>query len=166
MTSALDEFVSITSLDDTDPAVNALFRRKFRADIPEFPNHVVAWVRDADGGRQPCCYSHVTDCGDLLLGGGACSDDRVLRRLTTEQRDALREVGGIYRLTIEWVVAHFRDRFPALFVYVGDPLSERVLRGAGFEPTHVERLMVRWLQQPTDRRRHQLVAKAKSFIPF
>lgn len=166
MSSAIDEFVFIADLDDADPAVAALFQRKFCADIPEFPHHIVAWVRGADGRQTPGCYSHVTDCGDLLLGGGACSDDRVLRRMSAAQRDALREVGGLYRLTIEWVAQRFRTRHPALFVYVGDALSERVLRAAGFEATRVERLMVRWLQDPSERRRHQLVAKAKSFIPF
>ena len=166
MASALDAFVFIADLEDADPAFAALFRRKFRADIPEFPHHIVAWVREADGRQVPGCYSHVTDCGDLLLGGGACSDDRVLRRMTAAQRDALREVGGLYRLTIEWVAQRFRTRHPALFVFVGDALSERVLRSAGFESTAVDRLMVRWLQDPDAKRRQQLVAKAKSFIPF
>jgi hypothetical protein len=166
MSCALDEFISIRCLDETDAAMNALFQRKFRADSPEFPLHIVAYVRDAEGLQTLCFYSHITDCGDLALGGGVCSDERVLRRLTSPQRDALREAGGIYRHTIDWFVTQFCDRFPALFVYVGDRLSERVLRSAGFESTSVDRLLVRWLQDPSDRRRQQLVAKAKSFIPF
>lgn len=166
MSNPLDDFIVVTDVDEADAAVGELFLRKFRAQVPEFPHHIVAWVRQGDGGLVPGCYTHVTDCGDLLLGGGACTDDRVLRRMSAQQRSALRAAGGLYRHTIEWVAHAFSARFPALFVYVGDALSERVLRASGFVPTRHERLFIRWLQAVPERSQRQLVAKAFSFIPF
>jgi len=166
MSNPLDDFIVVTDVDEADAAVAELFLRKFRARVPEFPHHIVAWVRREDGGRAPGCYTHVTDCGDLLLGGGACTDDRVLRRMSAHQRSVLRAGGGIYRHTIEWVADQFSAMFPALFVYVGDALSERVLRASGFVATRHERLYIRWLQAVPEHRQRQLVAKAFSFIPF
>lgn len=163
---ALADFVGFLELDEAEALVGELFMRKFRVAIPAFPRHLVALVSGADGLAAAACYTHVTDCGDLILGGGACTDDRVLRRLPAEQRHRLRAFGGIYRCLILHALEILRQDFPALFVYCGDGLSERVLRSAGFLPVGPEGLMVNWMQGVEPRRERQLVAKAASFIPF
>ena len=115
---------------------------------------------------MPVCYIHFTDCGDILLGGGACVDDRVLRKMSTDERDALRTVGGIYQFALTWSVRHFSDRFAAVFGYCGDALAERVDRAAGFESTAYDRLLVYWTREVDAVRRHRMVEKAQAFTPF
>jgi hypothetical protein len=126
----------------------------------------VAYYRTAEGASLLACYVHFTDCGDILLGGGACVDDRVLRRMSTQQRDAVREAGGIYRHALEWSVRHFSARFAAIFGYCGDALAERIDRAAGFESTPHDHLLVYWTRESDTRRRRQMIAKANSFAPF
>ena len=82
----IDEFILIEEVQGGPAFASELFQRKYRLPVPEFPHHVVAFFRNADGSCVPACYVHFTDCGDLILGGGASTDDRVLRRMDAAQR--------------------------------------------------------------------------------
>lgn len=162
----LADFVRFAELGDLDEGLRALFRRKFRLEAPEFPHHFLASVRLGDGSWQPASYMHATDCGDLVIGGGACTDERVLRRLDGEQRRRLRAFGGIYRALVLYEMAWFREKLPAAFACVGNPVAVRLLATLGFEPAGPDTLFVRWLQAVDAARQRQLVAKAASFMPF
>ncbi|HET6632454.1 MAG TPA: hypothetical protein VFG73_07085 [Rhodanobacteraceae bacterium] len=166
MSQPLDDFVSVSEVQDATLLAGDLFRRKFGLAIPEFPHHFVAFVRLPGGALQPACYTHATDCGDIALGGGACTDTRVLRRLDASQRERLRAVGGIYRYTLLGMLDQLRARFPVLFAYCGDALSERVMLATDFQPTGEPGLLAYWMATVTERRRAQMVAKARSFVPF
>lgn len=161
----LDDFIMMGEGSDIPVAAEALFRRKYQRGVPDFPHHVIASYRD--GADTPLvCYIHFTDCGDILLGGGACVDDRVLRQMKIEQRDLIRAAGGIYQHALRWSVRHFAPRFAAIFGYCGDALAERIDRAVGFESTAHEHLLVYWTRDVDARRRHQMVEKANSFAPF
>ena len=162
----LGDFVSFSAVDDAELLVGELFQRKFCLPLPRFPHHFVGFVRDGERSLYPVSYYHATDCGDLILAGGACSDNRVLRRLNSQQRERLRAYGGIYRCSLIFGLDYFRKGFPVIFVFCGDALSERVLRSAGFEPAGPDQLFAHWLQSADRKRRSQMIAKAETFMPF
>lgn len=161
----LEQFIAVETCDDVPAAAQALFRRKYGRDIPDFPHHVVAYLRDSDA-LQTLCYVHFTDCGDILLGGGACSDDRVMRRMSAAQRAAVRDAGGVYQYALSWSVRHFSARFAAIFGYCGDALAERVDRAVGFQSTPYDRLLVYFTREVEPHRRRQMIEKAHSFGAF
>jgi len=164
--SSIEGFVFIKEASHELESADALFQRKYRLSLPAFPHHVVANYRAADGSTAVACYIHFTDCGDLMLGGGACSDDRVLRRMDAAQRLAVRDAGGLYLHTLKWSLRHFGPRFSAIFGYCGDALAERVDRAAGFQSTDHPHLLVYWTRVVDQNSRAQVIAKANSFTPF
>jgi hypothetical protein len=162
----IDDFISVEETPEVPDVAESLFQRKYQRSVPEFPHHVVAFYRTSDCAQSLVCYVHFTDCGDILLGGGACVDDRVLRQMTLAQRDAVRAAGGIYQHALQWSVRHFAPRFAAIFGYCGDALAERIDRAVGFESTPHDHLLVYWTRASDDRSRRQMIAKANSFAPF
>jgi len=166
MSSAVDRFIQVSEVDDAVEIAQPLFDRRYRLPVPEFPHHVAAMYTGADGTRALACYIHFTDCGDLILCGGACTDNRVLRRMSETERDALREVGGIFQHTLAWSQRHFGARFAAVFGYTGDTLTKRVIDTLGWVPTPHPHLVVYWMQPVDERKRRQMIAKAHSFGAF
>ena len=162
----IDDFISVQETEDVPEVAESLFQRKYQRSVPIFPHHVVASFSTDEAVVLPMCYVHFTDCGDILLGGGACVDDRVLRQMTLAQRDVVRASGGIYQHALQWSVQHFAPRFAAIFGYCGDALAERIDRAVGFQSTSHEHLLVYWTCEIDARRRHQIIAKAHSFAPF
>ena len=160
------DFIEVGASARLPESAQALFLRKFDSPAPDFPHHVLAHWRDPSGEPQLACYIHFTDAGDILLGGGACTDERVMRRLSAAQRDALRRAGGIYRYALEWSVRHFAARFSAVFGYCGDRRAERVDLAAGFVPTAHEHLLVYWTHKLEGSRQNELVARAMTHVPF
>jgi hypothetical protein len=161
----IKDFIDVRETEDAPAALESLFRRKYQRTLPQFPYHVAAYHRDQDGA-VPLCYVHFTDCGDILLGGGACVDNRMLRRMTHDQRAAVHAAGGMYHHVLAWSVRHFAPRFDAIFGYCGDALAERVDRAVGFRPTAHVRLLVYWTRDVDARRRGHMIEKANAFVPF
>jgi hypothetical protein len=148
-----------------DAAMDALFRQRYGVPGPDFPHHVVAWWVDG-GERRPLCYIHFTAQGEVLLGGGACVDQRLLRRVPRELRESIRAQGGLYHLSLAWSLRHFIARYRAVFGYCGDPLAERVDRAVGFSDTGHEHLLVYWLGDCDAATRTRLIAAAHAVGPF
>src|SRR5258706_12329067 len=91
----IEQFITVTEVDE-DPAIaDALFQRAYRKPVPDFPHHIVAFYRCGDGTQVPVSYVHFTDCGDMFLAGGASTDGDVLRAMSAEERAALQENGGL-----------------------------------------------------------------------
>src|SRR5690606_21940535 len=107
-----------------------------------------------------------TPCGDILLGGGACTDDRLLRRLPAAQRAVLRAAGGVYHHALTRSVALFAPRYPAIFGYCGDALAERVDLSVGFRPTGHEHLLVYFTRPLAEPAKARLIAQAHAIGPF
>lgn len=161
----LSAFFQVREVAALDAATAGLFRRRYRQAPPDFPHHVVGFWRTADGDL-PLCYIHFTAMDRILLGGGACTDPRLMRRMPSEQRAALRSAGGIYHHTLASAVALFAARFPAIFGYCGDALAERTDRAVGFEPTGHRHLLVRFSQPLPPADRQELIAQAHAVGPF
>ena len=164
--STLDHFFSVREVADGRAAAGALFQRRYGEVAPDFPHHVVGFWRDSDGVEQPICYIHFTPRGDMLLGGGACTDDRLIRHLPAAHRAALRAAGGIYHQTLAQSVALFAPRYPAIFGYCGDALAHRVDRAVGFQPTRHAHLLAYFTRPLPDREQARLIEEAHAVGPF
>ena len=163
---AVEPLILVTEIDDAGPLFGDLFRRKFGDSIPDFPHHVIACYRSADGGSWPLCYVHFSAAGEILLGGGACVDNRRLRMLPEAARAHIRSSGGLYRMTLDWAVRHFASRHAAIFGYCGDALAERIDLAAGFERTPHRHLLVHWTRDSDPDSRARLLAQAHAIGPF
>ena len=144
---------------------NALFRLRYGSDAPDFPFHVIAFCNDG-AQRIPLCYIHFTAQGDALLGGGACVDNRALRRLPDDLRGHIRAAGGLYRYCLTWSVQHFASRFAAIFGYCGDALAERTDLAVGFKKTEYPRLLVYFTRPLEAATQRALVEQANAVGPF
>ena len=162
---ALD-WLEIREAEDGKQQATAMFQRCFGQTPPDFPVHVLAFWRPFGAAPVPLCYIHCTDAGEYLLGGGVCVDKAALRRVPPPQRAALREMGGLYALTLQWCLQHFRSRSRAIFGYIGDALAKRIALSAGFERTEHQHLLVYWTQPSTPAERAALVAQAHLEGPF
>jgi hypothetical protein len=162
----LDSFFQVREVEDGRVIAGQLFERRYREQAPDFPHHIVAFLPGPDGREQPVCYIHFTPMGDILLGGGACTDDRLLRRVPGDQRAALRAAGGVYRCALARSVELFAPRYPAIFGYCGDALAERVDRSVGFEPTGHPHLLVLFTRPVDPATRARLIEQAHAIGPF
>ena len=165
MTETLAPRIVIEEVDDGGRAANALFRLRYGADAPDFPHHIIAWWNDG-AARIPLCYIHFTPHGEILLGGGACVDNRALRRLPASLREAIRSAGGLYRYSLAWSVQHFAPRFAAIFGYCGDVLAERTDLAVGFSKTQYPRLLVYFTRALDEAKKRALVEQANGVGPF
>jgi hypothetical protein len=157
--------IVVEEVADGGRVANTIFRLRYRADAPDFPYHVVAyWIDGAQ--RVPLCYIHFTAQGELLLGGGACVDNRVLRRLPDDLRAAIRRAGGLYKYSLAWSVRHFAPRCAAIFGYCGDALAERTDLAVGFKKTPHPRLLAYFTRPLDAAARHALIEQAHAVGPF
>jgi hypothetical protein len=157
--------LEIAELADPAPAA-ALFQRRFGDAIPATPHHVVARYRGADGVQRVACYIHFRPHEGLLLGGGACIDNRVVRAMPAPDRAAIHAAGGLYCLTLAWAVRHFAARVPAIFGYCGDVLAERADLAVGFLRTAHPRLLVYWTGALDVAARNAAIARVNALGPF
>lgn len=165
MTTPAPDFILLSEIDDWRIA-RPVFQRKFRADPPATPHHVVSFYRAPDGALWPASYVHFRPFGDIYLVGGASTDGDVLRRMTESERAAVQEGGGLYLQALRWAFARYADRCDAYFGYCGDARAWDVDMAAGFEPTGHEKLIARWHKPLHENVRRALVAKAHALGPF
>lgn len=166
MSQRVEDFITVTEVDHGPAFVEPIFQHRYQQSAPDFPHHIVAFWRRDDGAFLPICYAHFSNAGEILLGGGACTDSRVLRRLSVEQRNALRATGGIYQHTLAYAVKHFSPRYAAIFGYCGDALAERVDLAVGFAKTEHAHLLVYWTRELAPAQRTVLLAQAHAVGPF
>jgi hypothetical protein len=166
MTRALEDFLVVGVVEDGAVLAEGIFQRKYRVKAPDFPHHVLAFYRREDGALLPACYIHFTDAGKILLGGGACSDDRVLRNMSVSERAALRAAGGLYKYTLAYALRHFAPHYTAIFGYCGDVRAERIDLAVGFVKTEHPHLLVYWASELSKTQRAALIAKAHAVGPF
>jgi len=162
----IENHIVVREVADGKRYADPIFVRRYREAAPDFPIHVLAFHRCADGSEEPVCYIHFTERGDFLLGGGACVDDRVLRRMNPAARSAVRGVGGLYQYTLSWAMRNLSRRCLAIFGYCGDVLAERADLAVGFERTGHPRLLVYFTRQLDVVERDRLIAEAQAIGPF
>lgn len=144
----------------------SVFRRKFAAEPPLEPHHVVALYRDEDGALWPASYVHFRPWNGLMLVGGACTDGRVLRRMPEPERRAVQRVGGVYLHVLRWAFRHFGPRCEAFFGYCGDARAMEVDLEAGFVATPHRHLIVHWHRPLGASRQQALIQAVHALGPF
>lgn len=162
----LDRHLRVRVVANGGELAEPIFQRRYRQAAPDFPHHVLAFHVQANGDEVPICYIHFTELGSSLLGGGACVDDRVLRRMDPEVRAAIRKAGGLYRYTLAWAVAHFSSSCQAVFGFCGDALAERVDLSVGFRKTAHPNLLVYFTRPLAHGEQDRLIAAAHAVGPF
>ncbi|HOV59046.1 MAG TPA: hypothetical protein PLN91_14300 [Rhodanobacteraceae bacterium] len=166
MSDAIDDFIIVTEVDRGPAFAEPIFQRKYKASVPDFGHHVVAFWKRGDGSFVPASYVHFTDCGDIYLAGGAATDGNVLRAMDEAQRRALEAYGALMLATLRYGFERWGPHCDAVFTCCGDARALETTPKVGFVDTGVPHLLVRWMREPTLRRRRELVAKARSFMPF
>lgn len=156
----------VTEVDQGPPFAEALFQRNYKASAPDFPHHVVAFLRRDDGSFVPASYVHFTDCADMFLAGGAATDGDLLRSLPDDTRAQLQEYGGLMLATLRYGFERWGPRCEAIFTCCGDARALQTTPKLGFVETGVPYLLVCWQRELSPRRQRELIAKAKSFMPF
>ena len=163
---SIESFISVAEVDDGTALAGDLFRRAYGKPVPDFPHHIVAFYHRADGVQVPVSYVHFTDCGDIYLAGGACTDGTVLRSMTPEQQAALHEYGGLMLATLRKGFELYGASCEAVFTCCGDRRALETTPKVGFSETGIQYLLVNWLETIDARRRREMTAKAQNFMPF
>lgn len=156
----------ITETDSPVPIASALFRRKFGSGPPERGRHFVCLIPARDGAWQLLTYVHFQPFGDTCLGGGACTDERVLRRTNPAVRENLRAAGGPYFCVLTYALEKMRKDFFAIFGHTSDPRATAIDLRAGFRPTGVEHLLIFPTQPLDETLERALIAKVAAVGAF
>ena len=162
----IEKFITVTEVDEGPAFADGLFQRAYKKPAPDFPHHIVAFYRRADGSQVPVSYVHFTDCGDMFLAGGAATDGNILRSMSAEEQAALNEYGGLMLATLRHGFMLYGPRCEAIFTCCGDPRALETTPKLGFAETGIQYLLVNFMRYPTPRRRREMTAKAASFMPF
>ena len=163
---SIEGFISVAEVDDGPALAGALFQRAYKRALPDFPHHIVAFYHRADGTQVPVSYVHFTDCGDIFLAGGACTDGAILRTMTAEQQAALHEYGGLMLATLRHGFELYGPRCEAVFTCCGDRRALETTPKVGFIETGIEHLLVNWLDTSDAKRKREMTAKGANFMPF
>jgi hypothetical protein len=166
MNTLIDSFVIVTEVAQGPALAGPLFERKYHAAMPDFGHHIVAFWKREDASFVPASYVHFTDCGDIFLAGGACTDGSVLRAMSAAQQAAVTDYGALMLATLRYGFDRYGPRCDAVFTCCGDLRALQTTPIVGFIETGVPHLLVRWMRDLSSARTAELIAKARSFMPF
>lgn len=166
MADDITDYIVTTEVDQGPAFADAIFQRKYRQDVPEFAHHIVAFVRKAPDHFVPASYLHFTDCGDIYLVGGGCTDGRAFAHMNEAQAQAVNAAGGLLLQTLRYGFTRFGPRCEVIFGQCNDPRAYEVDMQAGFRPTEIEQLLMYCPRPVQSPRLHELTRKACSFMPF
>ena len=150
----LEDIIRIDELTDAAVIAGPLFRRKFGQEIPDFPRHFIAMIGGSCAG-----YVHYTPWQGDYLCGGLCIDDRAYRTLSAEQRERLRERGGIAEIMMRHAHAALTDG-ATIWGYIGDKQAEAVDRRVGFEKVAEPYLFAIWRKPISEDGKRRRIAEA------
>lgn len=159
-------FLIFECVQDGAPYAGDLFKRKFGDPIPNHPNHYIAIYRSGINTLHVASYGHVTLHQGIGLGGGSCSDERILRLMSPVERQALRAAGGLHCLLIQYIFERFAEQAAMIFAYCGDNRAELVDLRAGFEKTDRTFLLRKILRPISDAEVETLTERAAAIGPF
>lgn len=162
----LAELLRFEIVQDAHELIDPMFFRRYRRPAPDYPHHVIVFCRTITGEWAPAAYMHFIERDDYLLGGGACVDDRVLRRMSAESRKAIAMAGGLYFHALRWALAYLSPRCSAIFGYCGDRLAERLDLAAGFVRTPYPHLLVYFTKPLVADEQNRLIEAVQKIGPF
>lgn len=157
----------LTEVDSVQGLATAIFAASFRGDLP--PNrgrHFVTLVESSTGAWSLLTYVHFQPFGDTCLGGGACTDTAVLRKVSPALRECFRADGGPYAQLLRYALARMAKDFFAFFGHTSDGRATRIDLEVGFRRTTVEHLLIYTPSQLDDTLERALIAKIAAVGPF
>lgn len=148
-TLQLQDALKIVEVDDAEPLVGKLFRRRFNTpDFPKTPRHFVAMAQLPGGETLPVGYVHYEMWETSALCGGLVIDERGYRTLPRPVRYAIRSGGGIAQALMEESFEQLPPDTIAIWGHVGSNMSEKVCMRVGFVRTQDPYVMVAWRREP------------------
>jgi hypothetical protein len=163
--TTIGDIVRVEEVSDAEFYAGELFRRRFRADPPDFPRHFVPFYRQGRTTYRPVGYVHYTAFEDSWLCGGLVMDDRAYRRIPAPHRNLIKDAGGIAEIMLRATFARLADA-PAIWGYVGDKQAEEVDLRAGFRRTHHRHVMVVWNRELSEEEKAARLARVIALGPF
>jgi len=163
--TSVRDVLRVEEVGDAEFFAGDLFRRRFRADPPDFPRHYVAFYRNGRTRYLPVGYIHYTRFEDTWLCGGMVIDDRLYRRVAAPHRRLIKDAGGIAELMLRETFARLADA-PAIWGYVGDKQAEEVDVRVGFRHTHHPHVMVVWNRELADDEKAARIERVIALGPF
>jgi len=162
----LAERLIVTEVADGPAFAEPIFQRKYAQSAPDFPHHVVAFLRDDDGSFVAASYLHFRPWNGLMMVGGGATDGRAFSRLPENVGTAVRASGGLLLQTLRYGFRRFADDCEAFFGYCGDPRAFEVDMQSGFQPAGEPYLLVYWHRLLSEARRRERIAEVKALGPF
>lgn len=159
------DILCVEEVADAEVLVGELFRRKFRSPPPDFPLHFVSFYRATATDIQAIGYVHYSEFEDGYLCGGLAIDDRLYRRMPAPHRQAVRSCGGIAEHLMKSTLARLSHAV-AIWAYVGDVRSERVVKRVGLCRTEHPYVMVCWMRDLRDSEKAARMSRVISLGPF
>lgn len=159
--------ILVTEVDSAMELVGALFASRFRGSAPpDRGRHFVTLSETEHGNWVLLSYVHFQPFGDTCLGGGACTDTSVLRKLPGATLKALKSNGGPYALTLRYALGKMAKEFFAFFGHTSDARATKIDLEVGFRRTPVEHLLI-YTPAPIDETLERaLIAKIAAVGPF
>lgn len=166
--SNLDSWFAVREVENAEPLVGALFRRRFHTDtFPAEPRHFVAFAKQADGSELTLGYVHYAHWNGCELCGGLVIDDHNYPLLPAPAWQALCQSGGIAEQLLRQSFAALPKSTKAIWARIGHPKSEVVCRRVGFEGTTAQYIFVFWRDATlTMNDKDEFVCQIESIGPF
>lgn len=161
----LDHLIAVSEVPDGQPLAEPIFQRKYRASAPAHGHHVLVFCC-LDGDWIPASYINYLPHQGAMLVGGACTDGRMLARLSREAQDRIRASGGLMLQAVRYSERRFETRSIATFGHCGDERSWSVLKQCGYVRLDDPHLIVRWNRKPGRWRRSRLLDSVQALGPF
>lgn len=155
----------VLEVHDAAPYAGALFERKFRTPIPDFPRHFVLVFQPPGQELRTLAYVHHTAFESGYLAGGLVADGNEFRKLNRQTQDALMRRGGMG----QWVMSESCQRLQpcdAIYAYIGDAKSRDVNLRIGYRLVHAPYLYVLPSKGLAAERIAALTAKVVGLGPF
>ena len=170
LTSKLKELIApsylrVVEVQDAAPYAGALFLRKFRHPIPDFPRHFVLVFKPPGEEGRTLAYVHHMAFESGYLAGGLVADGNEFRKLKKRTQDALMKRGGM----AQWVMSESCARLQpcdAFYAYIGDEKSRVLNERIGYRILHPPYLYVFPSLGVPEGRLAALAAKVVALGPF
>lgn len=157
----------VTEVDSAIALSGSLFAARFRgASPPDRGRHFVTLAESTPGQWVLVCYVHFQPFGDTCLGGGACTDTAILRRLSGATLEALGAAGGPNAQTLRFALNKMAREFFAFFGHTSDARATKIDLEVGFRRTPVEHLLIYTPAPIDDTLERALIAKIAAVGPF
>lgn len=159
--------VLLSEVDSVQALAGPLFASRFRGAMPpDRGRHFVTLAELTPGSWALVSYVHFQPFGDTCLGGGACTDTAVLKRLPKPALDSLRQAGGPYAQLLRYALHKMAHEFFAFFGHTSDARATRIDLEVGFRRTTAEHLLIYTPKPIDDTLERALIAKIASIGPF